>query len=279
MSPRRDRWDELRRIPLEAVLRETGAQRDRDDKAKWRTAKGPISITGMKFMNWSHAVGGGGAIDLVMHLTGANFQDAVDWLGRHFPLPTGFHALASHPRTLKLPPSHPYHLSAVKRYLVHDRAITPSLVDSLIELGALYADRRANAVFLLLGKENTPVGAELRGTGPAQWRGMALGSQRDLGFFSVRAHDASMIVLCESAIDAISCFILHPSSLCISTSGARPNPRWLPSQLLECRPVYCGFDSDPVGDAMAEQMILIHPDVLRLRPPLHDWNDVLTSST
>jgi hypothetical protein len=31
-------------------------------------------------------------------------------------------------------------------------------VDSLIELGALYADRRANAVFLLLGKENTPVG-------------------------------------------------------------------------------------------------------------------------
>ena len=34
--------------------------------------------------------------------------------------------------------------------------------------------RRGNAVFLLLGKENTPVGAELRGTGPRsdlqQWR-------------------------------------------------------------------------------------------------------------
>ena len=58
-----DRLDQLRRIPLPAVLRETGAQRDRSDKAKWHTPKGDISITGMKFMNWHQSFGGGGAIE------------------------------------------------------------------------------------------------------------------------------------------------------------------------------------------------------------------------
>jgi hypothetical protein len=280
MSSPRDRWDALRRIPLEAVLEQTGASRDRYDKTKWHTVKGVISITGMKFMNWNHAAGGGGAIDLVMHLTGAGFKDAVDWLGRHFPLQPSFSSPPPPPRILKLPPPHPHHLSAVKRYLINDRAITPSVVDSLIASGLLYADHRANAVFLLLGNENVPVGAELRGTGSAQWRGMAPGSQKERGFFAVPAPDViNSVILTESAIDAISCALLHPSAFCISTSGARPNPLWLPSLLSHTCFIYCGFDSDPTGDAMAMEMIRIHPTVLRLRPTLHDWNDVLRSAT
>ena len=277
MNVHADRLDQLRRIPLEAVLRQTGAQHHRYDKAKWHTAKGIISITGMKFINWTRAAGGGGAIDLAMHLNDAGFKDAVDWLERHFPLPDGFPSLPPPPRVLKLPPPDASTLHAVKRYLVDDRAITPSVLDSLVESGTLYADRRGNAVFLLLGKENTPVGAELRGTGSMQWRGMASGSQKDLGYFAIHAPQATMAILCESAIDAISCFLLHPSSLCISTSGARPNPRWLPAVLAGGHAVYCGFDSDYTGDAMAEQMIALHPAILRLRPDLHDWNDLLRS--
>jgi hypothetical protein len=164
-------------------------------------------------------------------------------------------------------------------YLVHERAITPSLIDSLIASGKLYADPRGNAVFLLLGKENTPVGAELRGTGPHRWRGMAPGSQKDLGYFSVQAPDATMVILCESAIDAISCFLLHPDSFCVSTSGVRPNPRWLPALLSQRIAAYCGFDADATGDAIAAQMIALHPSFRRLRPSLHDWNDVLKSGS
>ena len=44
---------------------------------------------------------------------------------------------------------------------------------TLITSGRLYADRRGNAVFLLLGKAGQPVGAELRGTSARVWRGMA----------------------------------------------------------------------------------------------------------
>lgn len=271
-----DRFDQLRRVPLSAVLRETGARRDRYDKAKWHTPQGAISITGMKFMNWHQSLGGGGAIDLAMHLNGLDFKTAVAWLQRHFLIPPDSEPPPA-PRRLILPPPDRSRLSAVKHYLVRDRAITPSLTDSLIAFGKLYADRRGHAVFLLLGKENTPVGAELRGTGPQRWRGMAPGSQKDLGYFSVQAPDATRVILCESAIDAISCWLLHPASLCLSTSGARPNPRWLPALLSQRLAVYCGFDSDATGDAMAGQMIALHPSLRRLRPSQHDWNDILKS--
>ena len=271
-----DRLDQLRRVPLPAVLRETGAQRDRYDQAKWHTPKGAISITGMQFTNWQQSFGGGGAIDLAMHLNDLDFKAAVAWLQRYFPTPPDSESPPAR-RRLALPPPDPSQLSAVKHYLVHDRALTPSMTDSLIASGKLYADRHGNAVFLLLGKENTPVGAELRGTGPQRWRGMAPGSQKDLGYFSVDAPEAPMVILCESAIDAISCFLLHPSSLCLSTSGARPNPRWLPALLSQRLAVYCGFDSDATGDAIAEQMITFHPSLGRLRPSQHDWNDILRS--
>lgn len=278
MSLAWDRLDPLRRVPLAAVLRETGAQRDRSDKAKWHTPKGALSVTGRKFMNWQQGRGGGGAIDLAMHLNGLDFPAAVAWLQRHFALPPGSEP-PSAPRRLLLPPPDPSRLSAVKHYLIHDRAITPAMTDCLIASGKLYADRRGNAVFLLLGKDNTPVGAELRGTGPQRWRGMAPGSQKDLGSFWVQAREATIVVLCESAIDAISCCLLHPASLCLSTSGARPNPGWLPALLCRHLAAYCGFDSDATGDAMAEQMIALHPSVRRLRPSQHDWNDVLKSRT
>lgn len=271
-----DRLDQLRRVPLAAVLRKTGAERDRSDQARWHTPQGPISITGMKFMNWQQSRGGGGAIDLAMHLNGLDFKRAVAWLQRHFPLAPDSTPPPA-PRRLILPPPDPSRLAAVKHYLVHERAITPSLTDSLVASGKLYADRRGNAVFLLVGKENTPVGAELRGTGPQRWRGMAPGSQKDLGYFSVQAPDATMVILCESAIDAISCWLLHPAALCLSTSGARPNPRWLSALLSRGLAVYCGFDADATGDAMAAQMIAMHHSLRRLRPSQHDWNDVLKS--
>jgi len=174
----------------------------------------------------------------------------------------------------------------VQRYLVVQRGIAAGLVDSLVRSGTLYADARANAVFLLSGKDGAPVGAELRGTTePAcrggasrqSWRGLALGSRKDLGFFSIPADPLPTVVLCESAIDAISCFALAPGRRCISTAGARPNPPWLGELIAQTSEVFCGFDADATGDHLASEMIALHPSVKRLRPTQHDWNDVLRS--
>jgi hypothetical protein len=80
----RDRADRVRGIPLQDVLLLAGAKRDCYDKAKWHTAKGVISCTAAKFKNWNQGVGGGGAIDLAMHLNNLGFKAAVEWLCHHF---------------------------------------------------------------------------------------------------------------------------------------------------------------------------------------------------
>lgn len=275
----RIRANRLRQIPLETVLLHSGAERDPLDKHKWHTREGVLSVTGMKFINWNSGFGGGGAIDLVMHLNHCDFKHALQWLGERFPdfSPREHPTPEPRPR-LSLPPPDAAMLSHVSHYLIQDRGLAPSIIEPLIASETLYADARANAVFVMLGVNNKPVGAELRGTGDCPWRGMAPGSRKDRGYFSIPNPHAEAIVLCESAIDAISCYAIHPHCFCISTSGARSDPAWLPHLIDQGYSLFCGFDADIVGDKMAATMIDLHPTIKRLRPPLHDWNDVLNAT-
>lgn len=289
----RRRADAVRGTPLPSVLSCWGAVRDRRDKRQWRTAVGPLSVTGAKFMNWHRQVGGGGAIDLVMHLGQMNYLEAVVWLEEHF----GSHAAVlsvSGPSTstpsreqpksrllqLPVPVADQHQQEQVRRYLIDQRCLEASILDPLLTTGKVYADQRGNAVFLMVaGKANRPIGAELRGTGHRVWHGMAAGSRKDWGYFWVGIQGTSTIVLCESAIDAISCFQLRRDCVCISTAGVRANPRWL-SGLIDCGfQIFCGFDADPPGDHSAQAMMSQHSSVQRLRPPAHDWNDLLRDST
>jgi hypothetical protein len=41
--------------------------------------------------------------------------------------------------------------------------------------------------------------------------------------------------------------------------------------------MFCGFDADDTGEAMAQAMIARHPAIRRLRPTRKDWNEVLCS--
>ncbi|HUY35818.1 MAG TPA: hypothetical protein VMV69_23950 [Pirellulales bacterium] len=76
----RQRAAVVREIALEAVLLCRGAERDPRDRSKWQTEQGPLSVTGKKFMSWRWGRGGGGAINLVMHLAAVAFRAAVEWL-------------------------------------------------------------------------------------------------------------------------------------------------------------------------------------------------------
>jgi hypothetical protein len=273
---RKEKAAQLRALPLEQVLLWCGGQRDGTDKNKWHTARGVLSLKGAKFMNWSLGVGGGGALDLVMQLEGLDFKGAVDWLAQHNgqsrPQPV---VAAVTPPEPRLPAPDPRRLGRVRDYLVAERGIPAVLLEPLIQAGTLYADHRANAVFLLRGAHNLPVGAELRGASGQRWRGLAPGSRKDLGYFSVPAQARPALILCESAIDALSCLALHPEYGCISTAGARPHPRWLGPLLEQGRQIACGFDRDVLGETMAQAMIALYPAIQRLRPEAHDWNDQL----
>jgi hypothetical protein len=278
--PGRDQVDRLRAVPLEAVLPLCGGTPDPNDPQKWHTPAGTLSVAGAKFMNWSRGRGGGGAIDLVIELKSASFLEAVAWLGRHFAgsAPEQSVPWSSARALLQLPPPDLFRLDRVRDYLARQRWIAPPIIEALVASGDLYADGRTNAVFALRSEAAAPVGAELRGTS-GYWRGMAPGSRKDLGFFAVGLPAAATVILCESAIDAISAFQLHQGCRAVSTSGARPDPAWLPRLLASHRYIACGFDTDPTGERTAAQLIARHPAVHRLRPPLHDWNDALRAAS
>jgi hypothetical protein len=284
----------VRAIRLETVLTQWGAERDRADRSQWRTERGPLSVTGAKFFNWHCNEGGGGAIDLVMHLGQMDYRAAVEWLeqyvgsiplsiassrsNRDSPQSSSVNAIAKI-RPLRLPEASPANLQRVRRYLIEQRRLSARILQPLIESGKVYADGRGNAVFLMVaGKPNRSVGAELRGTGKRAWRGLAPGTCKDEGYFWIGERIAQKIVLCESAIDAISCFQLNPDRICISTAGVRPSPRWLHPLLARRYQIYCGFDDDETGNRAGCLMIARQPSVKRLRPLAHDWNDALAAS-
>ena len=328
----RRKADLVREIPLEVVLTSWSAVRDRRDKSRWHTPRGPLSVTGTKFFSWQHCHGGGGAIDLVMHLGGWDAKHAIAWLWRHL----GCHVAGANPtaetsadtdatsrgkptsstssgvsssrngprksdddptrrrchQQLRLPAASPANLPRVRRYLTQERGLSATILAPLIDEGKLYADRRGNAVFVMVaGKPNRPIGAELRGTGNRVWRGLAPGTRKNAGYFWIGTTGAKQIVLCESAIDAISCFQLQTQHdgeqlpgtqlrgecICISTAGVRSDAPWLRPLLARGYAIYCGFDADEPGETACCQMITCHPSIKRLRPPQHDWNDALTA--
>lgn len=294
----------VRSIPLQTVLTAWGAQPDRSDRSGWRTQRGPLSVTGAQFFNWHLQQGGGGAIDLVMHLGEMDYREAVAWLEQQLGSFAAFSTAASslnldaprssclhakaRVRPLCLPEPNPAKLQRVRRYLLEQRCLSANILEPLIEAGKLYADGRGNAVFLMVaGRSNRSVGAELRGTGQRVWRGLAPGSRKDEGYFWIGERRAKerrteRIVLCESAIDAISCLQLHAGQpdwpcICISTAGVRPDAPWLQPLMARGYDIYCGFDDDEPGNAASHQMITRHPSIQRLCPPAHDWNDALAS--
>jgi len=298
LSEFRRQADACRSIPLEIVLTRWGAERDRRDRTQWRTQHGPLSVTGAKFFNWHQHQGGGGAIDLVMHLGGWDFRTAVEWLRQQLacgpaaapsitgsssitcarPSSSGGRATAP-PGPLRLPVAHLANLERVRRYLIEQRCLAAGILEPLVDAGKVYADPRGNAVFLMVaGKANRPIGAELRGTGKRAWRGLAPGTRKDDGYFWIGVPGSQKIVLCESAIDAISCCELHAACICISTAGVRPDAAWLAPLMARGYEIDCGFDDDPPGEAASRQMITRHPLIKRLRPPAHDWNDALIAS-
>lgn len=269
-------------IKLETVLLRIGAVQDKHDSGKWHTNRGVISITGQKFMNWNKRFGGGGAIDLTMHLMEYDFKAALSWLSTNESFQSDVclgHAKDVVEKPLTLPVREDSNMERIVSYLINKRHIPATLVQWCSRQGKLYADKNSNAVFLLFGKNNTIVGAELRGTSSRKWRGMAPGSKKGAGCFYVPASGSKKVVLCESAIDALSCFVLNPHYWAASTAGAQPNPPWLKKHIEKGYEIWCGYDADKEGDTNATVMMAQYPMIKRKRPPrqFHDWNDAIIS--
>ena len=292
--------DQVRDSDLAAVAVELGLKQDPHDQHKWRDAGHIISISHGKFMDWLVDKGGGGAIDLVMHVQGVDFKAAVQWLSGQTLTPRTIAPIwqleETEPRILKLPESDERRWAAVRHYLVETRKLSPALVDRLHDRGLIYADLLQNAVFVRHAlhcqgsqwQRGEAMGATLRGTwGESNsFHGLAPGSAREQGWFwlGLGKGELQRVLLTESAIDAMSLAMLERqrqqtegATIYLSTDGCGSIPLQALQQVIERGgQVLVAFDSDRTGEAMAWRVAQQLPGVKRLAPAYgKDWNERL----
>lgn len=306
---------QVRAVPLESVMERLGGQVDRHNAHKWRLDGEHISITGERFYNHDRQQGGGGAIDLVMHATRYDYREAVAYLRDTHGAEAAITAATWHSaragqqqaqEIVERAERPPFHAPApdearwpgVRDYLVEQRQLPAALVDELHGRGTIYADSRANAVFLRQDEDGQAVGASLRGTTPgSDFKGLAAGTRRDEGHFSFTvgtptAYRATQIYLAESPIDALSraALVMRESAtgerIFISTDGHGSLPtRAIDAGLDRRAVVHCGFDRDRGGETLWERVTErygaqaheTYGPIDRDRPPagVKDWNQAL----
>jgi len=262
----------VREIPLEIVLELMGSVQDKKDKHNWRTSEGRITVKGSKFFNHDAMVGGGGSIDLVMHLCNLDFKSAVLFLsGNSGNAITPMTSFSSDSCSLSktLPPnSVSEHWSSVRRYLTQTRQIGEELVDRLHQEGKIYADKFRNAVFLC----DSGKGAELRGTGAVSFHGY----RGEKSPFRI-PENGDRIAFVESAIDAMSLKEFGFNGTILSFSGCAKGlvEKYGLEAIEKGLVVLAAFDNDQAGHAMFDNLKTAVPSVERLLPEGKDWNDDL----
>jgi hypothetical protein len=265
--------DRLRGTDLADVLeRVYGAQEAADSRPSYRTRKfelgehGNIAVTGELWTDNTTGKGGKGAINLVMHLEGwqqDRYKDAVRVLAEHFspesvaadmgrktalegatavsklkqePLPMPEPVLSNWPRA--------------RRYLEDVRKIPGKLIDWASKRGLIFADERANLVFVRDGG-----GCFKRGSyDPKDRPAFKQTLGRDAGPMVLPGTDGRVFVT-EGPIDALALKAINPASTVLATGGNCPIGRLKPYlDRYATERVFLAHDSDPAGNDQAQRL-------------------------
>jgi hypothetical protein len=233
----------------------------------------------------------GTIIDFVRHRRGLSLgavrRELRPWVGAPTPaLPTypplpkvakdRLRVYREFARMIDAPP-HPY--------LENDRAIPADLLASERFFGRVKIDARGNAVFPHFDADGL-TGYELKNRG---FTGFASGGAKAL-WISNREKDDNCMVICESAIDALSYGALFPDDqTCYASIGGKPSPtqpelvRAAVARMRAGSEITAAMDADNAGRELAEvvkQAVQMSGRTdLRFQihvPPDHkDWNDQL----
>ena len=293
---------QLRDLALSDVAWELGLNYDYE---RWKGHGHIINIDGPKFYDFApdQQKGGGGAIDLVMHVNQCNLRQAVVWLHERFGEAGAEQAAIAKARQvaaeiIQLEPRPQFTLpvedktkwSSVSNYLTQKRGIPENFVEVLHKRGLVYADDQQNAVFVMrnLGEEPQAKGALLRGTRGENntFKGYEFGTKRREGWFYFHlggqpTSPVEKVVLLKSPIDAVSFAMLEyqlrgdvPPNRTLYM--AVDNPNSLPVEQLQNIPsVQVAFDSDDSGNAAARVVKELLPQSKRLKCKADDWNHQL----
>ena len=206
----------------------------------------------------SQGIGGRGAIDYLMKMERLPFHQAVEAV-------TGIVAITAQPqqekeqtKTLFLPGKRglSFRLYA---YLCQKRGIDSKIVNTLMQEGKLYEDKRGNVVFIGFDEQGQARFASLRGTyGDGIFRMDCAGSDKRYGFSMAAYEPSDRLYVFESPIDVMSHASLEKTITgdadawkqhnCLSLAGTSDValPFFLNQHPAAKELVFC-LDNDPAG--------------------------------
>lgn len=190
-------------------------------------------------------------------------------------------AVAREYERMKIAPAH--------LYLTNERGLPPALLASARFAGRIRSDERDNAIFPHFN-ENGLCGFEKKNVG---FTGFASGGEKGLWLSHSEEQDMRLVV-CESAIDALSHAALFPDTLArYASMGGKPNPKQpeLLKEEIALLPVgaeiIAAMDADDEGRKLTEvvrqAVSAAHREDLRFSTQepqgVKDWNDQLRTQT
>ncbi len=270
----------LRDISLQDVCRELKLEQDSKELNKWKSEQHIITLKKQKFYDHANGVGGGGAIDLVMHCLSCSFNEAASYLRDVFNHSSAVGAvkykivssasqIVSDAKPPKFKPPEPVEKNwgKVKNWLLK-RKLPFKKIKELHEAGLLYADSNNNAVFA----NNTL--AEIHGTHDSKRFKQSLGSKMSGLWISKPSSTTKKIALVESCLDGLAYEALHENAVAVSTSGLASREKmqglidWCKKKNIE---LVCAYDNDEAGIEAANNLGLEHDIPFCGK----DWNDAL----
>jgi hypothetical protein len=302
--------DQLRDLPLEDVAWHLGLDKADKGENRWKGLGQVININGSKWYDFTAEKGGGGAIDLVMHVVGCNFRQSLAWLCDRFGEEGMLRAsrakveeqatkiVEEEPAPQFVPPKQDESTWLnVKNYLTKARGLPENFVDGLHSKGWLYADEQQNAVFTMrclwqpspmVSLDDETTGAFLRGTRGEDnsFMGYAPGTKRTQGWFYLHlggkaTDEVEKVVICKSPIDALSC-----AALSFAANSGMPETRTmflavdslksLPLDFLKNIPaITVACNNDSAGRSKAQAIKELLPQTIVAQPKTSDWNTEL----
>ena len=212
-------------LALDDVAWELGLWRKGNE---WVGRNHIINIDGSKFTDFGNgsSLGGNSAIDLVKYVNQCNQTTAIAWIGERFGEVGAKRAAIAHAQkvaadiiqTQPVPQFTPpiedkKQWQQVEHYLTQKRGIPSDCIQMLHNQGLVYADSKANVVFVMRDLDGKAKGAFLEGTANT-FSGYELGTvRRDSWFYFTLgkkpSEQTSTVVLSFSPIDAISVAMLE----------------------------------------------------------------------
>ncbi len=278
--------DPLRSVSLEQVAAALCLESDDKPRPSWQHQGNQIRINGSQFYDWneSQMQGGGGAIDLVMHVLRSDFKTAVAWLADRFgeevvQMAGRYHAqmVAQEAEIpgFAAPDEAPEQWAAVHADFVSQQ-LPGALIDQLHEQGLLYADKQGAAIFLQRDLVTRSVTGAYR-LSQDGFTGTMLGSDRTKGrFYWLRGGAATdavqQVVVGQTPINVLALGLMEPlpkvRTIYVSADGVLPlaylrgfAPKW----------VRMALNRDAIGARLAQEVREELPQVKQTQPEQADW--------